>query len=118
MFGQSRDSHALPLNVREIDRRLRSIEQSLGRAGTRVASRAVGTADNVSEAVSSALSSLVDRLHGLSIGDDAAKFGGEALKFGNDTLRRVSKEVAHRPLGTLAVAVGVGLLLGAIIQRR
>jgi hypothetical protein len=36
----------------------------------------------------------------------------EAAKFGNDALRRLSNEVEHRPLVTLAVAVGVGILVG------
>jgi hypothetical protein len=118
MFGQSRNSHARSVNVREIDRRLRSIENNLGRSGARAASRAVGAADHVSETVASALSSLADRFHGLSIGDDAAKFGGEAVKFGNNALRRVSKEFSHRPLLTLAVALGVGVLVAAAIHRR
>ena len=118
MFGQSKISHARSANVREIDRRLRSLEQGLGRAGPRTASRAFGTADHISETVASALSSLADRIHEISIGDDAAKFGNEAVKFGNDTLRRVAKEVEHRPLVTLAVALGLGLLVGAAYHRR
>ncbi|HMF26015.1 MAG TPA: hypothetical protein VKG24_28370, partial [Pseudolabrys sp.] len=36
----------------------------------------------------------------------------EAAKLGNDALRRLSNEVEHRPLVTLAVAVGVGILVG------
>ena len=118
MFGQTQNSHARSPNVRELDRRLLSIEHGLGHAATRVASKAVGPADYVTEAVASALNSLAERFHGLSIGDDAAKFGGEAVKFGNKALRRVSKEVSHRPLLTLAVALGVGVLVAAAIHRR
>jgi hypothetical protein len=36
----------------------------------------------------------------------------EAAKLGNDALRRLSNEVEHRPLITLAIAVGVGILVG------
>jgi ElaB/YqjD/DUF883 family membrane-anchored ribosome-binding protein len=36
----------------------------------------------------------------------------EAAKLGNDALRRLSNEVEHRPLVTLAVAIGVGILVG------
>jgi hypothetical protein len=36
----------------------------------------------------------------------------EAAKLGNDALRRLSNEVEHRPLITIAVAVGVGILVG------
>jgi ElaB/YqjD/DUF883 family membrane-anchored ribosome-binding protein len=118
MFGQPKYSSARSANVREIDRRLRSIEHGLERASTRAASSAVGTADQVTESVASVLASLADRFRGLSMGDEAAKFRGDAAKFGNDALRRLSKEVEHRPLVTLAVAIGVGLLVGLVIHRR
>jgi hypothetical protein len=36
----------------------------------------------------------------------------EAAKLSNDALHRLSYEVEHRPLVTLAVAVGVGILVG------
>jgi ElaB/YqjD/DUF883 family membrane-anchored ribosome-binding protein len=35
------------------------------------------------------------------------------LSSGNDTLRRLASEVAHRPWIALAVAIGVGILIGA-----
>ena len=118
MFGQARNSHALSASVREMDRRLRSMEQGLGRVGTRAVSRANGTADHVTDTVSSVLASLADRYRGLSLGDEAVRFGGDAAKFGNDALHRLSKEVEHRPLVTLAIAAGVGLLLGLVVHRR
>ncbi len=105
-------SHPKSRTINEIDRRLRSLEQGLERAGTRAASTAVSTSDHVTETVASVLGSLADRFRGLSIGEEAAKFGGDAAKLGNDALRRLSKEVEQRPLVTLAVAVGVGLLVG------
>jgi hypothetical protein len=40
---------------------------------------------------------------------DATKIGAATAKGGNDALRRLSREVQHRPLVTLAVAVGVGI---------
>jgi ElaB/YqjD/DUF883 family membrane-anchored ribosome-binding protein len=61
---------------------------------------------------------LADRFRGLSIGDEAAKFGGDVAKVGNDALRRLSKEVEQRPVVTLAVAIGVGILVGLVIHRR
>jgi ElaB/YqjD/DUF883 family membrane-anchored ribosome-binding protein len=118
MFGQSRNSHALSANVRELDRRLRSMEQGVRRSGTRARSSAGNIAEHSLETVVSALGSLADRFRGLSIGDDASKYRSEAMQFGNDALRRVSREVAQRPLVTLAVAVSVGLLLGLAFHRR
>ena len=57
---------------------------------------------------------LADRVQGgaNSVRDEAAKIGSEAAKLGNHALRRVSSEVEHRPLVTLAVAIGVGILVG------
>jgi ElaB/YqjD/DUF883 family membrane-anchored ribosome-binding protein len=107
--------HSKPRTINEIDQRLRSIERGLERAGTQAASTAVSATDHVAETVASVLGSLAERFRGLSIGEEAAKFGGDAAKLGNDALRRLSKEVEHRPLVTLAVAAGVGLLVGLIL---
>jgi hypothetical protein len=53
--------------------------------------------------------------------DEAVQFGNEAVKFGakvgNDALRRLASEVVHRPLLTLAVAVGGGILIGIAKHR-
>ena len=118
MFGRRKSSGARSAHVQEIDRRLRSLERGLERAGTRVASRAAGTADHLTETLGSALAGLAERFRGLSIGDEAVKFGGDAARLGNDALRRLSREVEHRPLVTLALAVGVGVLAGMVILRR
>jgi hypothetical protein len=49
-------------------------------------------------------------------GDEAMRFGNDAaalgVKVGNDALRRVADEIEYRPLTMLAVAVGVGILIG------
>ena len=45
------------------------------------------------------------------------KNGSDALKMSGDALRRISNEVEHRPLAMLAVAAGVGLLIGMIARR-
>jgi ElaB/YqjD/DUF883 family membrane-anchored ribosome-binding protein len=73
------------------------------------------------DAVLSGLSDLVDRFRGgarnvggeaTRFGQEAARFGHEATKLGGDALRRVSTEIERRPLVTVAIAVGVGLLIG------
>jgi len=53
-----------------------------------------------------------------SVRDEAAKIGSEAAKLGNHALRRLSSEVEHRPLVTLAVAIGVGILVGLASHHR
>jgi ElaB/YqjD/DUF883 family membrane-anchored ribosome-binding protein len=119
MLGQSRYSRATSTNVGEIERRLRSVERRLERVAGRTAAGAMETADHVGETIASALSGMADRFRedGGSMSDEAAKIGSEAAKLGNDAIRRLSKEVEHRPLITLAVAVGVGILVGLAGRR-
>jgi hypothetical protein len=112
----------------EVERRMRHLEQRLDRLGS-IASRtaangvagAAQATERVSDALVSALGDLVDRFRGGArsvgseasrFGQDAARFGHEASKLGSDALRRVSAEVERRPLVMIAVAVGVGLLIG------
>ena len=68
--------------------------------------------------VASVLNTVAERFRGISVGDEAARLGNEAAKFGNYAVHRVSREVAHRPLIALGVAVGVGILLGLASNRR
>src|SRR5262252_7061566 len=107
MLGQSGYSRTMLPNVREIERRLRSLEQQLERGGDRTSASTAEIAERVGAAIAPVLSSIVDRFRGAthSVGD-------EAERLSNDALRRLSNEVGHRPLVTLAVAVGVGILVG------
>ena len=102
MLGQSGYSRAMLPNVRGIERRLRSLEQQLERVGGRTE-----VAERAGAAIAPVLSSIADRFRG-----GTHSMSDEAAKLGNDALRRLSNEVEHRPLITLAVAVGVGILVG------
>ena len=125
MFGWSGRSFARPANVVEIERRLRSLEQQLKRSGGR-ASVTTGRAPDdvkrtdVQETIVSMLSSIADQFirNASDIGDGTTKFGSEAAKLGNDALRRLAKQVERRPFVTLAVAIGVGAVVGLVSYRR
>jgi ElaB/YqjD/DUF883 family membrane-anchored ribosome-binding protein len=120
MFGQqSTYSRAVAANVAEIERRLRELERNLERVGSRTAAGASATADELRDSIASTLAGLVDRVRGSAdaFSRDAARFGDTATKAGNDALRRLTDEVEHRPLVMLAVAVGVGFLLGVASRR-
>ena len=119
-------SRAISANIGEIERRLRTLEKHLERIGGNTSKNAVQavdrigeTADRVADTVASALSTMAERFRGgaSSVSDQAGKMGNEAAKLGNDALRRLSSEVEHRPLVTLAVAVGVGILIGVASRR-
>ena len=112
----------------EVERRMQQLEHRLDRLGSiasRTASNGVAGAmqatERVSDALVSALSDLVDRFRGGArsvsgeasrFGQDAARLGYEASKLGGEALRRVSTEVERRPLVMIAVAIGVGVLIG------
>jgi ElaB/YqjD/DUF883 family membrane-anchored ribosome-binding protein len=101
------DIPAMLPNVREIERRLRSLEQQLERVGGRTSASTAEVAERAGAAIAPVLSSIADRFRG-----GTHSMSDEAAKLGNDALRRLSNEVEHRPLVTLAVAVGVGILVG------
>jgi len=107
MLGQSGYSRAMLPNVREIERRLRSLEQQVERVGGRTSASTAEVAKRAGAAIAPVLSSIADRFRG-----GTHSMSDEAAKLGNDALRRLSNEVEHRPLVTLAVAVGVGILVG------
>ena len=122
MFRQTR----YPRHLSEIERRIELMERRLDRMGqvaARTASSGFASAaqatDRVGDAVVSALGDIVERFRGgsRSVGSEAARFGQEATKFGNDALRRVSSEIEQRPLVTLAIAAGIGLLIGLAGRR-
>jgi ElaB/YqjD/DUF883 family membrane-anchored ribosome-binding protein len=114
MLGKSGYSRAISADIGEINRRLRALESRLERTGGRTAASATQAADRVGDTLASAFNTVADRLrHGaVSMSDDATRIGDEAARLGNTALRRLADEVEHRPLVTLAVAVGVGILVG------
>jgi ElaB/YqjD/DUF883 family membrane-anchored ribosome-binding protein len=112
-------SSAFANNVSAIEGRLRALENEIERigrvAGRRTSAGMAATGDQISDAIASAVTEIVDRFRSgrrLAAGE-AARLGDEAAKFGNDTLHRVAREVEHRPLVALAVAVAIGILIGA-----
>jgi ElaB/YqjD/DUF883 family membrane-anchored ribosome-binding protein len=117
-------SSAFAPSISAIEGRLRALEGELERvgrkAGRRASANASAAGDHIGDAIASAVTEIVDRFRsGRRIaGDEAVRFGNEAAKFGakfgNDALERVASEVEHRPLVTLAVAVGVGILIGMV----
>jgi ElaB/YqjD/DUF883 family membrane-anchored ribosome-binding protein len=114
MSGSSRYTRAISAEVGEIERRLRGLERDLEKIGARASASARDTAEGLGDAVSAALSGWADRfrLGAGALGGQSASIGKDAAKFGNVALARVSKETEQHPLFALAVAVGVGVLIG------
>lgn len=128
MSGPSRYTRAVSAEVGEIERRLQSLQKNLERIGTRTSNNARDTAEGLGDAVASALFGWADRFRqstsslgdqSVAIGRDAARFGAKfGAKFGKSALTTVSDETERHPLFALAVAVGVGLLIGMVSRSR
>ena len=106
---------------------LRAIEKELGvlgkSAGRRASSSASAAGNQIVEAIWPILSEIGDSLRrGQRVAvDEAASFGNEALtrgaKLGGDALSQMADQARRRPLVTLAVAIGIGVLIGAVARR-
>jgi hypothetical protein len=115
-------SSAFDRNISALEGRLYALEnelEKLGRsAGRRTSAGMAAAGDQIGEAIAAAVTEIVERFRSgrRLAGDEALRFGNEAAKLGarvgNDALQRVASEVEQRPLVTLAVAIGVGILIG------
>jgi hypothetical protein len=107
---------------------LRAIEKELGKAGQsagrRTAARATAAGNQIVDAIVPVLSEIVDRFgrDRRATMDEAASFGNEAVKIGakigSDAIEQVATQAKKRPLITLAVAMGVGILIGMARRTR
>lgn len=106
--------------IDDLEKRLTRLSRIAGRSAQDTSSQGANKADRVGDAIAGALSDLADRFRGRTrhIGDDVGRLGNEALQFGNTALRKLTHEVERRPLVTLAVAVGVGLLAAGLLASR
>jgi ElaB/YqjD/DUF883 family membrane-anchored ribosome-binding protein len=101
---------------------LQAIERELGKIGRsagRSASANVSAAGNqIADAMGPILADLGERFRRGQrwTVDEAASMGNEAVKMGarvgSDALDRIADQAKRRPLVTLAVAIGVGVLIG------
>ncbi len=93
-----------------IERRLQALENRLNTTST----NARESAENLGDAIASALTGWADRFRqgAGTVGDQSAALGRGAAKLGNVAVNRIADETGRRPLFALAVAVGVGILIG------
>jgi ElaB/YqjD/DUF883 family membrane-anchored ribosome-binding protein len=106
---------------------LSAIEKELGAlgksAGRRASSSVSAAGNQIVEAIWPILNEIADSFRrGQRVAvDEAANFGNEAVKrgarMGSDALGQVADHARRRPLITLAVAIGVGVLIGVAARR-
>jgi ElaB/YqjD/DUF883 family membrane-anchored ribosome-binding protein len=111
---------AIAAHLRAIEKELGGIGQSAGR---RASTGAYAASNHIADAIRPILSNIVDRFsrdQRVAV-DQAASFSDDAInvgaRFGNDALEQISTQAKQRPMATLAVAIGVGLLIGFAVRR-
>jgi ElaB/YqjD/DUF883 family membrane-anchored ribosome-binding protein len=112
-------------NVAAIQKHLGAVEKELekiGRAaGRQTSDAAVAASEQIGDAISSILNDMVARFRKSSqvAGNRAGRLGNQALdlgaRYGSDALERVADEAESRPFITIAVALGIGILIGATV---
>jgi ElaB/YqjD/DUF883 family membrane-anchored ribosome-binding protein len=118
-------SSAFGSSVAAIQKHLGAVEKELekiGRiAGHRTSAAAATASDQVGDAISTILNEVVERFRQgrQAAGDQAGRLSNQALnlgaKYGSDALQRAASEVEERPLVTVAIALGIGILIGAAV---
>ena len=112
-------NQAFSSEIGDIERRVKALQRGLEKLGTH-SSNARDSTDGLSEAVASALSTWADRFRQStnSLGDQSAAFGKDAARYGTAALNQISKETEQRPLVAIAVALGIGILIGMATRGR
>jgi hypothetical protein len=106
---------------------LRAVEKELGgigqSAGRRASTGTYAASNHIADAIGPILSNIVDCFsRGQQVAfDQAVSFSDDAInvgaRFGNDALEQISTQAKQRPIAALAVAIGVGLLIGFAVRR-
>jgi ElaB/YqjD/DUF883 family membrane-anchored ribosome-binding protein len=120
MTGSSRYTRAISPEVGDIERRLRILQKGVEKLGRRASSDARDTADGPGEAVASALSIWADRSRNgtSSLGEQSAAYGKDAARYTTAALDHIASETERRPLIAVAIALGVGILIGMAASGR
>ena len=115
-MAKSRSATATADEIAAIQDLMSDLEGRLRRLQGSVKREASGATGDVSEFVTEALNDIAERVRAgaRNVGQQVT---GEAAKLGTDTLKKITDEVEQRPLLVLAVAAGVGFLLGMLQHR-
>ena len=121
---QYRKSNFAP-SIAAIQKHLGAVEtelEKIGRvAGRQTSDAAAAATDQIGDAISTILSEMVERFRkgGQAAGDQAGRLSNQALdlgaKYGSDARALVASQAEERPLLTLGVALGIGILIGAAL---
>ena len=118
MLGSSRFGQLASVQTGEIERRLQTLEKRLNEIGARASTNSRDIVGDLSEVIASALSTWVDRFRqgAGTVGDQSAALGKDAARLGTMAMDRIGDETRRQPLVAVAVALGVGVLVGMALR--
>jgi hypothetical protein len=118
MSGSSRFGQLTSAQTGEIERRLHALEKKLNEIGARASTSSRDIVGDLSDVIASALSSWPDRFRqgAGTVGDQSVAFSKDAARLGTMAIDRIGDESRQRPLVALAVAFGVGILVGMAVR--
>ena len=119
MSGSSRFSQLTSAQTGEIERRLHALEKRLNEIGSRASTNSRDMIGDLSDVIASALSNWADRFRegASAVGDQSAALGKDAARLGTMAIDRIGDESRQRPLVAVAIALGVGILLGMALRK-
>jgi ElaB/YqjD/DUF883 family membrane-anchored ribosome-binding protein len=102
--------------IAAIEELMSDLEKRLRRLSSAARTEASGASEDVGDFVSEALARIKERVRQSAAGvtDSVAD---EASRIGTDAIKKLTDEVEHRPLLMLAVAAGIGFLVGLANRR-
>lgn len=120
-----RSSSATAREIAEIGQLLRQLEGRLGHLGASATAQAREAGSAIPAMISDALSDLTERFRDSDLAerfrdtvrDRARNVGDQAARAGSSAWHKIEDEIGHRPLATLALAAGIGFLVGVLGRR-
>ena len=108
------------LRTEDLLQNLRILENELADLGHRSGRALNRTVEGATDNIAARLSALADQIRGsaASASGEVVRYGGLAARRGEDGLQWLADETIDRPLPTLAVAVGLGILVGILLSRK
>jgi ElaB/YqjD/DUF883 family membrane-anchored ribosome-binding protein len=113
LLGRSAPTSSLDLS--DIGRVLRDLERGVSQLAAFVSANAREAGSGLPDRFSDAWSDISDRMG--SIRHNALSVGEGASRMSSGALQRIENEIVHRPLVALAIAAGIGFLIGALNRR-
>jgi ElaB/YqjD/DUF883 family membrane-anchored ribosome-binding protein len=106
--------------VGDIERRLRGLEKTIEKLGNRTSLQARDSAGGLADGAALVLSRWAPRFRegASTLSDRSAALGTDAARYGTAALDRISEETEERPLVAIAIALGVGILIGMATRSR